>query len=160
MLHKILWYHLTFSAPPPLNLLEVIGLSGFFHLPFAGVSLSSFALCRQEILVRRDSGSMSSCWVRCSSTTYTCDCTSPPPPLLLQLRQVLPLIAPLLLGWFATLPGASAYRTDGCRIASHQATAFCASAPLIRLCKIEYTNIQTQFLFPKSQLPPKTLLSL
>jgi hypothetical protein len=102
---------------------------------------------------------MSSCWVRCSSTTYTCDCTSPPP-LLLQLRQVLPLIAPLLLGWFATLPGASAYRTDGCRIASHQATAFCASAPLIRLCKIEYTNIQTQFLFPKSQLPPKTLLSL
>jgi len=53
------------------------------------------------------------------------------PPLPSRLRSVLPLVATLSFGWFLALPGASAYHTDGCIVATLHTSASCASTPLV-----------------------------
>ena len=54
------------------------------------------------------------------------------PALSSRLRPVTPLVTPLSFGWFVALPRDSAFRTNGCRVASHHVVASCASTPLIR----------------------------
>ena len=44
--------------------------------------------------------------------------STPPPALSSWLHPVLPLVAPLLFGCLVALPSTSAYRTDGCHVAT------------------------------------------
>ena len=57
---------------------------------------------------------------------------TPPSRLSSRLRPVTPLVTPLSFGWFVALPRDSAFRTNGCRVASRHVVASCASTPLIR----------------------------
>jgi hypothetical protein len=57
---------------------------------------------------------------------------TPPSRLSPRLHPVTPLVTPLSFGWFVALPRDSAFRTNGCRVASRHVVASCASTPLIR----------------------------
>jgi hypothetical protein len=57
---------------------------------------------------------------------------TPPSRLSPRLRLLTPLVTPLSFGWFVALPRDSAFRKNGCRVASRHVVASCASTPLIR----------------------------